>query len=88
MSDQECQELIDKLLSALGLEFKPAKDCDFIDGWYMWRNSPDWPVDSYAVYEVVENMILEPEPADSYGSAWEMSEHKAYGELAGPLLGR
>jgi len=83
---QRCKRLLDRLLSALNLEFRePWPDME--DGWYVWRNSPDWPIDSYAVFEVIDGMMHEPEPADSYGAVWEMGENKAYGELAGPIIG-
>lgn len=86
-NDQRCKRLLDRLVIALGLEFKaPTEDLE--DGWYVWRNNSDWPIDSYAIFEVADGSMIEPEPADSYGAVWEMTEGKPYGELAGPILGR
>lgn len=86
-NDIRCQQLLRALLSGLGLEFRaPSKGIE--DGWYVWRLHSNWPIDCYAVYEVVDGMIQEPEPADSFGSVLEMTEYPAYGELAGPILGR
>ncbi len=86
-NDQHCQHLLDRLVCALGLEFKPATN-DIEDGWYVWRNSPDWPVSEYAVFEIADGSMCVPEPADSYGTVDEMREVDPFGELAGPILGR
>jgi len=85
-NDQHCHHLLDRLVSALHLEFVPAKLVTD-EGWYVWRNSPDWPIDEYAVFEVVDGEMRIPKPADSYGAIWEMNWIKAHGELAGPIIG-
>lgn len=84
---QHCQRLLDRLISALQLEFIPAADATE-DGWYIWRNNADWNPEDYTVLEFSAGEFNEPEPADSYGAIWEMNWIKAYGELAGPILGR
>lgn len=86
-NDQRCQRLLDRLVIALGLEFEATSE-GLEDGWYVWRNSPDWPVYEYKIFEVADGEMCEPEPADSYGAVWEMTETKPHGELAGPILGR
>ncbi len=86
-NDQHCQHLLDRLVDALGIEFKPATG-DLPDGWYVWRNSPDWPIDEYAVFELAGGKTIEPVPVDSSGAVSEMCEFDPSGELAGPILGR
>lgn len=86
-NNQRCKRLLDRLVIALELKFVPAQEVTE-DGWYIWRNSPDWPIDSYAIFEFAEGEIHEPEPADSYGAVWEMHWINPYGELAGPIIGR
>jgi len=86
-NDQRCKRLLDRLVSALGLTFIPAETVTE-EGWYVWRNNADWPIDSYAIFEIADGEMAEPEPADSYGAAWEINWVKPYGELAGPIIGR
>jgi len=81
------QELLDKLMTGLDLEFKDATG-EEEDGWYVWRNREDWPVDEYQIFEIADGMMDEPEPYDSYGALFCMQECKPYGQLAGPILGR
>ncbi len=83
----DAKRLLDRLISALGLEFVPAADVT-ADGWYIWRNNKDWNPENYQVYEYSDGEFAEPEPVDSYGSVWEVNWVKAHGELAGPILGR
>ena len=89
INNARCHHLLDKIILALELEFAHVdKDSNLEDGWYIWRNSPDWPIDEYAVFEVSDGTMSEPEPTDSYGAAWEIGDVVPYGELAGPILGR
>ncbi len=85
-NDERCQLLLDRLVKVLGLKFVPAKDV-VEDGWYVWRNSPDWPIEDHTVFELANGLLCEPQPADSYGAVWEMVENEPYGELAGPIIG-
>jgi hypothetical protein len=61
------------------------------DGWYVWRNSPTWPINEYKCIEVCnptgkEPIMVDSEPADSHGMIWHVVECKPYGEFHGPIL--
>ena len=58
------------------------------DGWYFWRNSPDWPKDCYQCIEVANGVMVDTEPVDSYGAEWRVVECKPYGQFRGPILPR
>lgn len=79
---------LDQFVSALGLEFEDAKGNTFEEGWYLWRNSPDWPKLDYKIVEVSGDEMRDEEPMDSYGARWESVWCKCYGQLAGPIIGR
>ncbi len=57
------------------------------DGWYWWRLNPDWPKFEYKVFEVINGIIVDSEPIDSYGMEWRVVEHNDFdvGEWWGPI---
>lgn len=58
------------------------------DGWFVWRNSPWWPKDCYRCIEIANGVMVDVEPADSYGAVWNVVECNPYGQFRGPILGR
>ena len=58
------------------------------DGWYIWRNGPDWPKTDYRCVEIANGVIVDAEPMDSYGAGWRVVECEPYGQFKGPILGR
>ncbi len=69
------QELLDKLMTGLDLEFVDATG-EEEDGWYVWRNNHNWPISEYQIFEIADGMMQECE-----------DEGKPYGQFAGPILG-
>jgi len=66
--------------------FDPKDNPDLEDGWYVWRNSPDWPRHEYEIYQIAGGQMFEPQPMDIYGARWEIIPCPLYGELAGPIF--
>lgn len=61
-----------------------ATEGPLYDGWYWWRCNKDdpWP----EVMEIINGVIIDSIPADSYGALWNVIEHTDYsGEWYGPL---
>lgn len=58
------------------------------DGWYIWRNSPDWPKDCYKCIEIANGIMIDTIPGDSYGTYEILEECKPYGQFKGPILNR
>ena len=58
------------------------------DGWYIWRNGPDWPKTDYRCVEIANGRMVDMEPVDSYGVEWRVIECKPYGQFKGPILKR
>jgi len=74
------QELLDKLMTGLDLEFKDAtgdKDNEFKDGWYIWRYDSECPLNQHEIVSVVKGVMS--------GLSVDCTP---YGQLAGPILGR
>ncbi len=84
------QELLDKLMDRLDLEFVDAAGKEFEDGWYVWRPEPDsdgLSIYEYKIYEVVDSELQEP-MLDHKIFCYVLESCKPYGQLAGPILGR
>lgn len=58
------------------------------DGWYIWRNGPNWPKTDYRCIEIANGVMIDVEPADAYGIEWRVVECQPYGQFKGPILGR
>lgn len=76
--------VIDSLIHLEGIKFGPLPPD--ADGWYIWRNSPDWPQHEYKCIEIANGMMVDSEPGDSDGANWQVVECTPYGEFYGPIL--
>lgn len=85
--NSKCKHLLDKLVTALDLQFVPAIKATE-DGWYIWRINSEWPIRDYDIFLIIDGEMTEPVEIDSFSGKYVMESEKAYGELAGPILGR
>jgi len=79
---------MDKLIARLIRRFIFGSISQDADGWYIWRNSPTWPKYEYRIVEVANGMMIDSEPADSFGAEWRVVACKPYGQFKGPILSR
>ncbi len=70
------QELLDKLMTRLDLEFVDAAGKEFEDGWYVWRGYKGTNIVNYQIAHYQDNTI------------WVEDMPYWTGQLAGPILGR
>jgi hypothetical protein len=67
-------------------KFGPAPEN--ADGWYLWRNSPEWPESDYRLIEIANGVMMDQAPSSSMGHPIIVDECKPYGEFIGPILPR
>jgi hypothetical protein len=67
-------------------KFGPAPEN--ANGWYLWRNSPEWSVSEYRIIEIANGVMMDQAPGSSMGHPIIVDECKPYGEFKGPLMSR
>lgn len=80
------KDRLKKLLDCFELVFVDAKNAVLKNGWYLWRNSTNWPIEEYKFVQICNNEMTDEEPEDSWGLKWLSVQVKPYGQLAGPIL--